>query len=200
MNRTDTLYFTEQNRENVRVSGGKMDRRQKKTRTAIFTAFKKLLGEKRYDKITVEEIIREADVGRSTFYSHFETKDLLLDAICEDLFYHIFENDPCPWAEKDGELEGRLSHILWHISRDKNDLTRLLLSDSGEIFMHYFKKHLKGIFEEHIDVFKADVPRDFLLNHLVGSFSQTVMWWVGGGMKIPPETAAEYFMKMTETH
>ena len=92
-----------------------MDRRQLKTRKAIFQAFRSLLEKKRYDHITVQEIIDEADVGRSTFYAHFETKDLLLDAMCEELFYHMFEHDPCPWVGRDADLEGKLAHILWHI-------------------------------------------------------------------------------------
>lgn len=177
-----------------------MDRRQKKTRNAIFTAFRALLEKKRYDHITVQEIIDEADVGRSTFYAHFETKDLLLDAMCEDLFYHIFEDDPCPWVGNDNDLEGRLSHILWHIREDKQNLSGILLSDSSEIFMDYFKKHLSNVFEQHISEFKTQVPMNFFLNHLVGSFAEAVKWWIKEDMKTSPETTAKYFMMMTETH
>ena len=177
-----------------------MDRRQVKTRIAIFSAFKELLKKKRYEAIIVQEIIDRANVGRSTFYAHFETKELLLDALCEDLFYHIFEKDPCHWVDKDGDLEGKLSHILWHIREDKDDLIGILRSDSAELFMNYFKKHLRVVFKDNVSVFKTDVPLEFLLNHLVGSFSETVMWWVKEGMKTSPEITVGYFMKMTEKH
>ncbi len=174
-----------------------MDRRQQKTRKAIFKAFKTLLEKKRYDHITVQDIIDEADVGRSTFYAHFETKDLLLDAMCSEIFDHVFENDPCPWAGKDYDLEGKLSHTLWHIRENKTDLTGILLSDSGELFMNYFKAHLRTVFEASLYLFdeQQSIPREFLLNHLSGSFAEAVKWWLGQGTKTSPEETAGYFMK-----
>ncbi len=173
-----------------------MDRRQKKTRREILSAFRSLLERKRYDRITVQEIIDGADVGRSTFYSHFETKDLLLDALCNEIFNHIFEEDPCPWVGKDNDLEAKLSHILWHIREEKQNLSGILLSDSGELFMGYFKSHLKETFACYIALFKPDVPRDFLLDNLSASFAETVRWWLKEEMKTPPEDVARYFTSM----
>ena len=54
------------------------------------------------------------------------------------------------------------------------------------------------MFEMHIDTFQTDVPKDFLLNHLVGSFAETVMWWMRSGMKTSPEETAGYYMALTK--
>ena len=68
-----------------------MDRRQLKTRKAVFDAFEKLISEKKDADITVKDIIDAADIGRTTFYAHFKTKESVLEELCADLFDHIFD-------------------------------------------------------------------------------------------------------------
>lgn len=80
---------------------GSMDRRIQKTRAAIFLAFETLLMEKSYSNITVQNVIERANIGRSTFYSHFETKDDLLKAMCAELFDHIFSPNLTPESSHD---------------------------------------------------------------------------------------------------
>src|SRR5688572_17173346 len=67
----------------------KHDRRSQRTRQLLSTAFVQLLREKGYSAITVSNIIERADVGRSTFYSHYRDKDDLfvseLDRVIEVL-------------------------------------------------------------------------------------------------------------------
>lgn len=46
---------------------GKMDRRVRKTQAAVYSAFVALIIERGYDAISVQDIIDEADVGRTTF-------------------------------------------------------------------------------------------------------------------------------------
>ena len=121
-----------------------MDRRQKKTRKAIFEAFITLLSTKHYNNVTVGEIIDLANVGRATFYAHFETKDFLLKDLCTELFDHLFhaESDIDENPSNLFHCETKASpflHLFQHIQENDNNLAKLLSSKNNELFLEYFK-------------------------------------------------------------
>lgn len=60
------------------MAGRREDRRVRKTRSALKQALLELLTKRGYDSITVADITERADVGRSTFYSHYDSKEALL--------------------------------------------------------------------------------------------------------------------------
>jgi len=178
-----------------------MDRRQQKTRKAIFDSLGRLLEEKRFENITVQEIIDEANIGRSTFYAHFETKDYLLKEMCTDIFRHVF-NERLPqeadhnYSTGSPNLELKLGHILYHLRESKSNLKGILGGESGELFMQFLKKYLRDLFELYKQDFSSDVPEDFLLHHLSGSFAEAVKWWMMEDTKHSPEEVASYYMAM----
>ncbi|WP_296240699.1 TetR/AcrR family transcriptional regulator [uncultured Faecalicoccus sp.] len=184
-----------------------MDRRQKKTRSAIFNAFSKLLAEKSYNKITVQEIIDTANVGRTTFYAHFETKDDLLKALCEELFGHIISSTlDCTHTHglysSGNAPESVFCHLLQHLQENENNIIELLSSESSELFLRYFKDSLNKLIENQFvnqnRKNNTDIPQDFLLNHISGSFVEMVLWWIKSRMKQTPEELDRYFRAVIE--
>ena len=174
-----------------------MDRRQQKTRKAIFEAFNKLMETRRFENITVQEIIDEANIGRSTFYGHFETKDELLKAMCTDIFHHVFTEllpDEADHSEGLQNLELKLGHILYHLRERKQNLKGILGGESADLFMYYLKGYLRELFGRYLDEFDAQIPGDFLMHHLTGSFAEAVKWWMAEDTKHSPEEVAAYFM------
>lgn len=184
-----------------------MDRRQKKTREAIFQAFAKLLSEKNYNQISVQEIIDTADIGRTTFYAHFETKDFLLKELCEELFNHIIDTAmglphghyhySCGNAKDSVFL-----HLLRHLQENDRNVLGLLSSQNNEIFLRYFKSNLKKlIITQYADkgmLKNSKLPEDYLVNHISSSFVETVDWWISGKMKETPEELTEMFLGVIE--
>ncbi|MEO0561980.1 MAG: TetR/AcrR family transcriptional regulator, partial [Chloroflexota bacterium] len=67
----------------------KEDRRIRRTRKRLQDAVISLLQRKLLAKIQIKEIVEEADVSRTTFYQHFETKEQLLLSLIDDMFEKI---------------------------------------------------------------------------------------------------------------
>ncbi len=182
-----------------------MDRRQRKTREAIFSSFTELLSKKDFNHITVGEIIDGADIGRATFYSHFETKDFLLKEFCEELFCHIFD------TEKDGEHKHKhifdcsgsdsvFLHLFEHLQKNDNNILALLSSQNNELFLRYFRNNLEILIESHLSLFESrrdyNIPDSFLKNHIVSTFVETIKWWIENGMIESPSVITEYFFSV----
>ncbi len=177
-----------------------MDRRQKKTREAIFNAFTALLSKQNYHQISVQAIIDAANVGRTTFYAHFETKDYLLKELCEELFDHIINTAigtecHCSFGTATDSV---FLHLLRHLQENDRHILELLSSENNEIFMRYFKSNLKKlILSQHAEkgaFSNTTLPEDYLVNHIASSFVETVSWWLAHKRRETPEVIAKYFL------
>lgn len=75
-----------------------LDRRVRRTRKLIQEALFSLMKEMPYRRIHIGQITERADISRSTFYLHYETKDDLLlsvaDEIIDNYFRAIYHSQP----------------------------------------------------------------------------------------------------------
>ena len=181
-----------------------MDRRQRKTREAIFDAFTALLSQKDFSHITVGEIIERADVGRATFYAHFETKDFLLKELCDELFCHVFdamEAEP-PGHRHIFDCDAPASvflHLFRHLQRNDRHILDLLAGGNNELFLQYFKNDLRRLAVSQLPSFAErkhpQLPESFWVDHIASTFVETVRWWIEHGMQESAETITEYFYR-----
>ena len=184
-----------------------MDKRQMKTRKAIFDAFVRLLEHKNYNSIIVQDIIDEALIGRSTFYAHFETKEDLLEALCQELFSHIIDTasdfSHAHGLYKNSHIkEAIFLHILQHLEDNDNNILGLLSCESNELFLRHFKNSLKELIQSHFLNNQTcphnNIPHDFISNHIAGSFVEMVLWWLETNRQYSIEDMSRYFYHITE--
>ena len=181
-----------------------MDRRQKKTREAIFSAFTTLLAQKDVSRITVGQILEQADVGRATFYAHFETKEHLMQELCRELFCHIFDslspdgNGHSHIFHCDG-AEDVFLHLFRHLQKNDNRVLQLLCGENNAQFLAWFREGLAKLVESQLPLFahKKDpaLPEDYWVGHICAAFIHTLNWWVSRGMPETCEQITDYFLR-----
>ena len=187
------MYVTEQLVQIVHMST--QDRRITKTRKAIYAAFLQLLNQKNFETITVQEIIDLADVGRSTFYSHYESKELLLDELCRYLFHHLFER------EENINIEAYLTHIFLHFKKNQDHVTSLLFS-KNDYFLRQLQKelehHVYPMVAEDLQVSYPNIPSSFLKHFVVTNFIETLTWWLKKGKSYKEDQVVRFYLDVME--
>lgn len=169
------------------------DRRITKTRKAIYTAFLQLLNQKDYESITVQEIIDLADVGRSTFYSHYESKELLLDELCRYLFHHLFER------EEHLTTEDYLAHIFLHFKKNQDHVSSLLLS-KNDYFLRQLQKelrhHVYPMVVPYLQTVHPKIPSSYLQHFVVTNFIETLTWWLREGKIHTEREVVDFYLEI----
>lgn len=164
----------------------KNDRRSQRTRQLISNAFVELLLEKGYETMSIRDVIERANVGRSTFYSHFKDKEELfvsqLDQLLEALNRHL----PQEHIEKNPYFPslGLFQHI-----QEQQKLFRALSWTSGvDILTKHLQKSMSEKIEERLrsNAQTYEIPVPVMANFLAGSFLTLVKWWLDNKMPYSP--------------
>lgn len=109
------------------------DRRIAKTKQQLTDSLKALIIEKGYEYVTVQDVLSRANVGRSTFYSHYENIGQLLP--CEENFYNML----CAPEQPSGI---NFNALYEHIARNGVLARALLTGKGGEIVLGHLRNVL----------------------------------------------------------
>src|SRR5215467_11613467 len=129
------------------------DRRIQKTQALLHEALGTLIREKPYDEIVLKEILDRANVGRSTFYTHFRDKDELLASGIHEMLRAVHAADLPASAKKDERIIRFSLPVFEHIHRHRQ-AGAAGMGTRGRAIIH---EHLQKVLTELIanDVGKA---------------------------------------------
>lgn len=181
-----------------------MDRRIARTRGTLQRALSSLILKKGYDAITVDDICETANVGRSTFYSHFTSKDDLkrrgLDEHLRALLVDRRKNTLPPGDAKDRHLAFSLP--LFEHARDHLDLYRALAgSRGGGVSLGAIRQIVSDLVSEEIaeNAYSNPgnvIPREVVVTYVVGAYMALLTWWLDGGAKLSAERMDGMFRRL----
>ena len=163
---------------------------------ALQGALLDLLKEKTFQKISITDISERSGLTRSTFYSHFATKDELLDsiinAVIDNFFEQLYSRDVLkPDPEKDLEMNIDFFRI-WEKNKDliplleSVDFDCLLIARIRAFWDEHYEKKLKTKTPEFSDNY-TNFANGFLASTFVGLLKE----WVRQDMQASPELMGE---------
>ncbi len=179
---------------------GSIDRRVARTRALLQQAHLSLILEKGYEATTVQDICEAANVGRSTFYSHFRDKDDLRRSSLQHLRGLLLERQRESRA-KHGSRDAHeiiFSLTMLRHARDHIYLYRALVgTQGGAVALDTIRHILSDIVRsEPIVAAKGTAQREFTVQYIVGAFMAVLTWWLDSGAKVPPDRLDEMFQHL----
>lgn len=158
------------------------DRRVQRSRQLLGQALGSLIREKRFDRITVQEIIDRANVGRTTFYAHFESKEDLFLAGHGEIIRTLSR---APWCG-DGAWRSEPSPdliALLEMFRANPDVHFYLSlgSDRGKVYRLLTERVAQDLAARLHELFREEdsaIPFAVLARHVAGATMTLVHWWM----------------------
>jgi AcrR family transcriptional regulator len=181
-----------------------IDRRVARTRAMLQQAHISLILQKGYEAITVDDICDAANVGRSTFYAHYTSKDDLRRSGLEHLRKELVDRQKDALATP-GDIKDRslgFSLAMFEHAHDHIDLYRALVGGrGGAIALATIRQILSELVRNELAATvhnkSADViPREVVVQYVVGAFMAVMTWWLDGGAKLSARQIDAMFRRL----
>lgn len=177
--------------------GGKLpekdDRRVQRTRRALREALISLIVERGWEGFSVQDVCDRADVGRSTFYTHFADKEDLVAGGLEDLRTTL-RAQVLAAGGGDGRPLGFSRGLVEHAFEHQRLFRALVGKRSGELVQRMFRQMVLELVREDVAArLPAGPRRDGAAAFLAGAFHELLTWSLEARSGLGPEEVDALF-------
>jgi AcrR family transcriptional regulator len=171
------------------------DRRVQRTRQLLLNALLSLIQEKGFEALSVQDIIDRANVGRATFYAHFENKEDLLVSGLEDFRTAIKEHQRrlLREAARSDERSFLFSQeVVAHVSAHRAVFRAMVGKRSGAVVQRVFQKILVELVREDVKVMsprggEGSIPVEAVVQYIAAGLWGLLSWWMDAKTPLPAE-------------
>jgi AcrR family transcriptional regulator len=177
------------------------DRRIRRTRRTLNEALIALILEKGYDRVTVQDILDRADVGRSTFYAHFRDKEALLTANFDDLGEQLRADlDAMTRGVAPTDPAKPVGVIYRHAYERRAAYKAVCGKQGGNIVYGHLHRLVGGLLRDHLRPHLAavgsDLPVDVVAEFYTAAALGLLVWWVDQDFPYDPATLAAMYHRL----
>lgn len=177
------------------------DKRVRRTKTLLKKALTELILERGFEDVRVQDVIDRADVGRTSFYTYFKSKEDLLLQNLDDL-EGMFES-----AENRSDGTSATEEFSLNMFRHLKENWRLARVLLGNRKIPVVRNHVQGIILKY---YKKRYERDWAQNRspiemeaaavfTAGALVSLTLWWLSLNRPPAPEKMQEMFVAFCNT-
>jgi AcrR family transcriptional regulator len=180
-----------------------LDRRVRRTRRILNEALIALVLEKGYGRVTVQDVLDRADVGRSTFYAHYRDKEALLVASFDDMRDELQrEIDAMPPGRPPPDPARPAAVLFEHAYRHRRVYQALCGKQGGDLVHRHLHRLLGDLVREHLRPHLAaageDLPVDVVAEFYTSAVLGLLVWWVDHDFRYGPGRLTGMYRRLAE--
>jgi len=174
----------------------KIDSRVRQTRAALLGALPALMIERGYERITIQNVLERADVGRATFYAHFDSKDDLLAASVANLRRWLMQ----AWHDMPDQRLGFTLPLFQHLESHAAIYEKSVARASEVSVERHIRQMLNGLVREDL-MQRQGQPEsgsavELAVQYVVGALWSVIVWWMESGMHMSPHDINALFQRL----
>jgi AcrR family transcriptional regulator len=183
----------------------KTDRRIQRTRDLLQKALMELINERGYEAITIQDIADHANVARTTFYVHYNSKDDLFMS-CHEAIIHEFQSGPFhshPLSQEEllsPVAPPGLTTAYQHLREAWSRLSPIFQGKDGPLILRRIRdlsaQEIEANLRHVFGNIASTIPLDMLAHYLAGAQIALIQWWMEKPHIHTPETLAQAFHRL----
>ena len=166
-----------------------------------------LIKEKGFEALTVQDIIDRANVGRSTFYAHFKSKDDLMKGSVEMLrssLKRLQLQARSGTVHPEGRLFAFSRELFAHADQHRNVFAAMMGKRSGTAFQQYLHRMLVHLVRDDLQTVGSRKKRDAVqveaaVQFVAGGLIGLLVSWVDETRQLSLDEIDALFRRMA-TH
>jgi AcrR family transcriptional regulator len=179
----------------------KTDRRVRRTRELLQKTLIELISERGYDAITIQDIVDRANVGRTTYYLHYRSKNELFMS-CHEAVVSEFHSLHSRAREEllSPEAPPGMISAYRHLLDARALLYPIFHGKDGPLILRRIRDRSAQEIEASLRAAFAEadsiIPFNVLANYLAGAQIALVQWWLEKRQPHTPENLAQTFHRL----
>ena len=175
------------------------DRRVLRTRKSLRDALIALILERGWEEVTVQDVCDRADVGRSTFYTHFTDRENLLVGGFDDLRKAL--RGPLAVAPGDERPLAFVGGLVQHAHENQRVFRAVVGKRSGQVVQRRFRQLVVELVREDLQALAASKakgpPAEATVRYVAGALLELLTWWIDVKSGLSPAELTRLFEELT---